>query len=77
MLPAAIIDLIKNKRSRGDSLGVIAKELCLSKLTVQYAVSNNYNRNKKKPGPKWRITKRQQLQVKRECEKMAGAKIKR
>jgi len=53
-----IISLVKRKRLDGLSLNAIAKDLKLSKSTVQYMIGNEYDRLKKTSGPKKKINEK-------------------
>lgn len=77
MLPKSLIDLIKKKRLDGESLSSIAEHLRLSKATVQFVVKNNYNKKKKKTGPKRKLNKAALLRMKRQVEMInqSGCKV--
>ena len=66
MYSKEIITIVKRKS--GDSYNKIASDLCLTKSTVQCIVNTNYNKVKKRRGPKKKINKRQAMQIKRYCE---------
>ena len=70
MKDKAIIELVQKKRSEGMSLQKIADQLYLSKSTVQYMVKNDYNRPKKRRGPKKRLTERISSRIKRAARKI-------
>lgn len=70
MLPICLIQLIKSKRNDGESIGSISLQLKVPKSTVQYVISNNYNKMKKKTGPRKKVDRRLQLRIKRECQNL-------
>lgn len=65
-----LINLVKTKRKEGMSLRSIAANFNLKKASVQSIIARNYNKLKKRRGPKPKITNKIAVQIKRECQKI-------
>ena len=69
MIPETLRNLIISKRKQGLSYDAIARDLLITKSTVQVVICRRLSDTKKKTGPKKKINKKNQLSMKRYISK--------
>jgi len=67
-----LIDKVRELYKDCQNFRKIARDLKMDHSVVRYMVNNNYNRAKKKRGPKKKIDKRSNLRIKKEVRRLQG-----